>query len=215
MEKYDFNVVGSEIYNFVWDNFCDWYIEFSKFNMNNTTSSVLIKVLTDILKMLHPFMPYVTEEIYLMLPIHDESIMISSYPVENKDFAFATDLDYIIDIIKNVRKIKQEKQIGKDFYLVYSSDYVTSNLDILKKMLKLENIVKDSEFKNNAFASVNFNVKTDVFTIYYEKVNSKEELEKLELEKTKLESSIERRKKLLDNPNYVNRDKILKKKKLN
>ena len=150
-------------------------------------------------------MPYVTEEIYLMLPIHDESIMISSYPVENKDFDFTTDLDYIIDIIKNVRKIKQEKQIGKDFYLVYSSDSITSNLDILKKMLKLENIVKDSEFKNNDFASVNFNVKTDVFSIYYEKVNSKEELEKLELEKTKLESSIERRKKLLDNPNYVNK----------
>lgn len=205
MEKYDFNVVGSEIYNFVWDNFCDWYIEFAKFNMNKITSSVLIKVLTDILKMLHPFMPYVTEEIYLMLPIHDESIMISTYPSVNSDFNFTTELDYIIEIIKNVRKIKQENQLGKDYFLVYNSDIVTSNIDILKRMLKLENILKQDKFNQNALASINFNVKKDVFTIYYEKVNSKEELEKLILEKEKLENSINRRKNLLENVNYVNK----------
>ena len=81
MEKYDFNVVGAEIYSFVWDDFCDWYIELSKFNMNNTTQSILCYVLSDILKLLHPFMPYVTEEIYQKLPIKDsETIMLSKYP---------------------------------------------------------------------------------------------------------------------------------------
>lgn len=205
MEKYDFNVVGSEIYNFVWDNFCDWYIELSKFNMNNTTSSVLITVLTDILKMLHPFMPYVTEEIYLMLPIHDESIMISNYPSVNSEFAFTTDLDYIIEIIKNVRKIKQENQLGKDYFLVYDTNIVTSNIEILKSMLKLENIVTNDAFNNSDLASINFNVKKDVFTIYYRKTNAKEELEKLTIEKERLENSIKRRKTLLDNVNYVNK----------
>ena len=63
MEKYEFNIVGTELYNFIWNDFCDWYIELSKKNMNNTSKSVLLKVLTDILKLLHPFMPYVTEEI--------------------------------------------------------------------------------------------------------------------------------------------------------
>ncbi len=205
MEKYDFNVVGSEIYNFVWDNFCDWYIELSKFNMNNTTSSVLIKVLTDILKMLHPFMPYVTEEIYLKLPIHDESIMISNYPDYEEMYNFETNLDYIIDIIKNVRKIKQENNLGKDYYLVYDSGIVSSNIDILKKMLKLENIVTKESFVNNDLAFISFNIEKDVFTIYYEKINSAEEIDKLEKEKIRLENSIERRKKLLSNENYVNK----------
>ena len=94
MDKYEFNVVGSELYNFIWNDFCDWYIELSKFNMSDTTKSVLLKVLTDILKLIHPFMPYVTEEIYGILPIKDaESIMISSYPVYDKKLIFKTDLD--------------------------------------------------------------------------------------------------------------------------
>lgn len=153
-------------------------------------------------------MPYVTEEIYLMLPIHDESIMISSYPVKNKDFNFETDLDYIIDIIKNVRKIKQENQIGKDYYLIYTSEIINSNVDILKKMLKIDNILYKDDFINNDLASINFNVKTDVFTIYYVKSNSSEEIEKLNKDKINLENSIEKRKKLLANENYVSKAPI-------
>ncbi|MCI9434563.1 MAG: valine--tRNA ligase [Bacilli bacterium] len=205
MDSYDFNVVGTEIYNFVWDNFCDWYIELSKFNLNKTTSSVLIKVLTDILKMLHPFMPYVTEEIYLKLPIHDVSIMISNYPIYNSNFEFDTDLDYIIEVIKNVRKIKQENNLGKNYYLVYDSEIITNNLAIIKSMLKLENIILKTDFKLDNLASINFNVGKSVFTIYYEKNNSKEELEKFEKEKIRLIDSIERRKKLLSNSNYVSK----------
>lgn len=205
MESYDFNVVGTEIYNFVWDNFCDWYIELSKFNQNKTTSSVLIKVLTDILKMLHPFMPYVTEEIYLKLPIHEESIMISNYPDFNANFEFDTNLDYIIEVIKSVRKLKQENSLGKDYYLVYDDDIITNNISIIKTMLKLENVVLKSDFKLVDLASINFNVGKLVFSIYYEKNNSKDELEKLEKEKVRLENSIERRKKLLGNNNYISK----------
>jgi len=119
MEKYEFNVVGAELYSFIWDNFCDWYIELAKHNMNNTTKSVLLKVLTDILKLLHPFMPFVTEEIYSMLPIKEsESIMISSYPKYNKDFEFDASLDYTLELITKIRKIKLENSI-KEYNIYY------------------------------------------------------------------------------------------------
>ena len=79
MERYEFNIVGSELYSFIWNDFCDNYIEFAKFSLDDlTTKSVLLKVLTSILKMLHPFMPYVTDEIYNMLPIKEKNIMIST-----------------------------------------------------------------------------------------------------------------------------------------
>ena len=90
MDKFQFNNAGSTLYNFIWNNFCDNYIEMSKYSINDvTTKSVLNYLLTGILKMLHPFMPYVTEEIYSMLPIKEtESIMISSYPKYSKKYIF-------------------------------------------------------------------------------------------------------------------------------
>ena len=101
MDKYDFNIVGNTLYNFIWTDFCDKYIELSKFNQNNTTKSVLLKVLTSIIKMLHPFMPYVTEEIYQMLPIKDsESIMISTYPKYEKEYVFNKEEKEIENILE-------------------------------------------------------------------------------------------------------------------
>ena len=86
MNKYEFNNVGSTLYTFIWDDFCDNYIEMSKFtNESISTKSTLYYVLNGILKMLHPFMPYVTEEIYQKLPFKDsKSIMISNYPKYDK-----------------------------------------------------------------------------------------------------------------------------------
>ena len=107
MDKYEFNNVGSVLYSFIWDDFCDWYIELSKINMNNTTKSVLIKVLTSILKMLHPIMPYVTEEIYSMMPIKDaESIVISSYPEYAKEHVYVNDKEILDTIIKDIVSIR-------------------------------------------------------------------------------------------------------------
>lgn len=82
MESYEFNNAGGELYNFIWSDFCDSYIEMSKFSLDSvSTKSTLCYVISAILKMLHPFMPYVTDEIYSMLPIRDaENIMVSSYP---------------------------------------------------------------------------------------------------------------------------------------
>ena len=200
MDNYEFNVVGSELYSFIWDDFCDWYIELSKINMNTTTKSVLCHILTEILKMLHPFMPYVTEEIYQMLPIKDsETIMLSPYPVFKEELTFpeSTELDNIIEFIVKVRNIKQEHQIPKEAKVYFNGN----NSDIILKLLKVNN--------DNIIASSNeegISIKTNNYEIKYifDTSSSKElELDNLIKEKDKLISSIERRKKLLSNENYV------------
>ncbi len=198
MDKYEFNVVGSELYSFIWDSFCDWYIELSKHNMNYTTKSVLLKVLTDILKLIHPFMPFVTEEIYSMLPIKEkDSIMISSYPIYDKKFNFDVDLDYTLDLITKVRKVKLENSI-KEYYIYYIE---LNNIDIISNMLKLDetNFIKE---KVNLSEIV---IDKNVSLFYDGSSNEKKELEALEKERVRLESSIERREKLLSNENYVNK----------
>ncbi len=205
MEVYEFNVVGSELYSFIWNDFCDWYIELSKINMNDTTKSVLIKVLSSILKMLHPFMPFVTEEIYLQLPGHDETIMLSKYPQYNANEIFETNLDEIINLIKKIRTLKLENNIGNDYKLVFNSS-IPKEISIVSKMLKIddENILKNFENKNFENIKINFN--NEIINLYYDGSANKEVmLEKLEKEELRLTLSIERRKKLLSNENYVNK----------
>ena len=205
MEVYEFNVVGSELYSFIWNDFCDWYIELSKINMNDTTKSVLIKVLSSILKMLHPFMPFVTEEIYLQLPGHDETIMLSKYPQYNSNEIFETNLDEIINLIKKIRTLKLENNIGNDYKLVFNGS-IPKEISIVSKMLKIddENILKNFENKNFENIKINFN--NEIINLYYDGSTNKEVmLEKLEKEELRLTSSIERRKKLLSNENYVNK----------
>ncbi len=203
MEKYEFNVVGTEIYNFVWDDFCDWYIELSKINKNE---NVLLLVLTNILKMLHPFMPYVTDEIYDKLPLKDETIMLSSYPKYDEKLCFdeVKDMESIIELIKNIRKVKLENNIGKDFYLVYHNDIIKNNINIFEKMLKISNILDKEQFKNNNLKNIQIGFNGDNIEIYYDN-SSNEILEKENLikEKERLEKSIERRKNLLSNENYI------------
>ncbi len=201
MEKYEFNVVGSELYNFIWDDFCDWYIELSKIDMNNTTKSVLLYTLTQILKLLHPFTPYVTEEIYQMLPVHEESIMISKYPSYNKVFIDKDNsLDLLIELIKKIRKIKLENNI-KNYIIVTKSILVLDNTNIISKMCKCDSI-KDSY--EGPYLNIDVSLNDEVVSIYYDGTLSDYEKELLNKEKESLIKSIERREKLLSNPGYVN-----------
>ena len=200
MDNYEFNVVGSELYSFIWDDFCDWYIELSKINMNITTKSVLCHILTQILKMLHPFMPYVTEEIYQMLPIKDsETIMLSPYPVFKEELTFpeSTELDNIIEFIVKVRNIKQERQIPKEAKVCFNGN----NADIILKLLKVnnDNIISSSNEEGIGIKTNNYEIK-----YIFDTSSSKElEIDNLIKEKDKLINSIERRKKLLSNENYI------------
>ena len=200
MEKYEFNIVGSTLYSFIWNDFCDWYIELSKTDMTNQTKTVLIKVLKDILKMLHPFMPYVTEEIYTKLPNTEESIMLSKYPEYNKKQIFkeAEKLDSIIELIKKIRKIKLENNI-KEFTLKYTNETLKENEELINKMLKVKDIEKIS-------SQIEINFNGDIVKMCYDNSDNRAaEIEKLYIEKENLEKSIQRRTKLLENQNYVNK----------
>ena len=206
MEKYEFNVVGTELYSFIWNDFCDWYIELVKNDMNNTTKSVLLYVLTNILKLLHPFMPYVTEEIYLKLPQHEETIMLSSYPIYNENQIFENRLDEIIELITKIRKIKLEKNINKDYKIEYSSNLFKENINLISKILKvnLENIQEKVDNTNLSKEEINFD--NSIISIYYDgSLNKEKEIKELEKEKDKLQNSINRRTNLLNNENYVNK----------
>lgn len=202
MDKYEFNGVGTILYNFIWDDFCDWYIELSKANMSNTTKSVLLYNLECILKMLHPFMPYVTEEIYMMLPKHDESIMISKYPSYNKEQVFDVNFEVIIDLIVKIRKIKLENNLGKDFIVSYNSKLIKENVDIIRKLIKNEKILENYQ---SDLSKIEIPFEDSIVTIYYDGTLSESEIEKLKKDALNLTNSIKRRENLLNNENYVNK----------
>ena len=201
MEKYEFNLVGAELYSFIWEDFCSSYIEFAKFNLdNNTTKSVLYTVLDGILKMMHPFMPFVTEEIYQMLPIKNaESIMVSEYPKYDKKLVFADDkkeMDLVIEYIALFRNKKAENNIGSDFEVITDIDN-----ELILRMLKLtDKIVESSELSGTVEVTLD---KYKVTICYDDSASKGEEKAALEKEKESLENSIQRREKLLSNENYV------------
>ena len=208
MDKYDFNIVGNTLYNFIWTDFCDKYIELSKFNQNNTTKSVLLKVLTSIIKMLHPFMPYVTEEIYQMLPIKDsESIMISTYPKYEKEYVFnkeEKDIDNILEFITLFRNKKLELNIGSDFKVINNIEN-NDNLDLILNSLKIKDKLTEENTSNTVKVEYN-NLSLEI--VYDNTKNLEEEHTRLEQELTRLTNSIERRKKLLSNENYTSKAPI-------
>ena len=203
MEHYEFNIAGTELYSFIWNDFCDNYIEFAKFSLNDwTTKSVLLKVLTSILKMLHPFMPYVTDEIYDMLPIKEENIMISSYPVFNKKEIFKDSLEEInnkIEFIRLFRNIKLENKIGKDYFVSINND---SNYDLIFKVLK---ITDEKLVKNEKKTKVNVKYLNYDLDIYYSNVLSEFDKEQKMKQIESLKNSIKRRENLLANEGYLNK----------
>ncbi len=209
LDTYEFNVVGTEIYNFVWNDFCDWYIELAKTNMDDTKKTTLLYVLEQIVKLLHPFMPYVTEEIYQMLPNHEKSIMIASYPTYHEEQVFEgiEDLDLCIEIITKVRKARLENNIDKNYTFVYQHPFIKEHQTLLQKMLKLdENHMIDTDHFDSDLTSIAIAVGDISFELYYDgSQNEQEKKEQLEKEKTRLEVSITRRKKLLSNENYVSK----------
>jgi valyl-tRNA synthetase len=204
MDKYDFNIVGSTLYTFIWNDFCDKYIELSKFNQNNTTKSVLLKVLTSIIKMLHPFMPYVTEEIYQKLPFKEtESITISSYPKYNEKEIFTeetTKINNILEFITEFRNKKLELNIGADYKVINKiEDKETTNLII--NMLKLNDKLEETTTNTNLVVVKLNDLELDID--FDNSKNLEEELANLTKDKEKLLQSIDRRKKLLSNENYL------------
>ena len=203
MDSYDFHNVGNMLYKFIWEDFCDNYIELSKANMNDTTKSVLLDVLTTILKLLHPFMPYVTEEIYSILPFKDsESIVISTYPKYDSETVFndeAEEISKVIVDLREIRNLKATNNIKKSDLVMFNTK---SDLEyIYKSQLKItdELIVKEPL---EDYQSINYKSSLIDITYFFKNEVNKEELQE---NIKKLKDSIDRRKKLLSNENYVNK----------
>ena len=204
MDNYEFNLFNTETYSFIYDDFCSNYIEFSKFNSESkTTKSVLCYVLTGILKMLHPFMPFVTEEIYQMLPIKEtESIMISTYPEYNKEFIFKDEEKLVedqIDFIKKFRNIKTENNMTKDLKILFEESEYN---DLVIKVLRLNDNLVNEELDIKSYPVSSNNIKA---TIYFEKEETTEDIENKQKQIEDLKASIARREKLLSNENYVSK----------
>ena len=194
MDKYNFHNVGAELYKFIWEDFCDWYIELTKSNMTVTTKTILLDTLTDILKLLHPFMPYVTEEIYQMLPVKEqESIMISSYPKYSKKFVFEKEEEIVddqIEFIKTFRNVKAENNITKDMKVMFDTE---DDNELIVKMLKLQDNLVNEPLGIKAYKVFSNRIKAQIF---FEKIETEADIDQKESQIEQLKSSIARREKL-------------------
>lgn len=203
MDKYEFNNVGAEIHKFVWEDFCDNYIELSKTKTNETTKSVLYEVLLNILKLLHPFMPYVTEEIYQMLPIKvEESIMICEYPKYNEKDIYNDEehiVDKVIEDATGIRNMKLINKITKEAKILLNTQKDLE--DIYKTALK----IKDDQLIKEEIETEKYNYKSNYIDITFYQKGQEIDKKELEEEIERLTKSIEKRKKLLSNENYINK----------
>ena len=194
LDRYEFNNVGSELYRFIWDDFCDNYIELTKDKPN---LNVLFYTLDKIIKMLHPFMPYVTEEIYQSLPSADETIMLAEFPIYDEKHVFTNTEKYIDDLIQdltNVRNFKVINNIKKGALAV-----IEAKDEYKAKLAKLLNTEPIQELKDG----VTFVGKTFSVNFETEQVNNDELIKDLLKQKEVLAANIKRRTSLLANDGYV------------
>lgn len=148
LDKYELGIALEKIYTFMWDEFCDWYIEIVKprlYNKENksrrTAQYVLNKVLGDSLKLLHPFMPFITEEIYTKLYNEDESIMISEYPVYEEKLSYSQEeieeIKQVITEIRNVRanmNVHPSKKSKIIFVTTKYQEFIENSQEFIKKL---------------------------------------------------------------------------------
>ena len=214
-EKYDIGMAESELGDFFWGKFCDWYIELSKTDMQKEnkegTIATLNYVLTTLLKLLHPFIPFITEKIYLELPRHDESIVISKWPEKVANFeSDFNDMQEIMEVIKAVRNVRSEKNLADnkkiDLFLTVlnKKELFEEAKDYIKKLCIVNNLECTSEEYNGNSVSIIFN-NCKVFIPLDSIVDSKEEKEKIEKEIEKIKFEISRSEKMLANEGFVNK----------
>lgn len=213
-DKYDIGLAASELNDFFWTKFCDWYIEMSKctmtYELKEGTLATLNYVLTALLKMLHPFIPFVTEEIYQNLPMHDESIMISSFPEYTERYVFTKENDKVeavIDVIKNVRNLRASLNVADNvktplFVLKNQADDLGDTLlNVVQKLAmgKSLEIIEEAQENMQSVISTTLSV-----FIANDDIESKEkELARLTAELEKVEAELTRANGKLNNPGFV------------
>ena len=222
IDGFELGVFAQKIYDFIWNEFCDWYIEMVKprlYNENDKTKLAamytLNKVLADSLKLLHPIMPFITEEIYTKLYNNDESIMISKWPEYDNNLNYEKEIQAVEglkNIIIGIRNIRVQRNVhpSKKSKLIFvTSDLKETVKDSEPWLLKLgfgsEIQVKDNkeEIPQNAMAVLANGV--ELYMPFEELVDIVEEKERLQKEKERLQSEIQRATKMLSNPGFVNK----------
>ena len=161
IDNYELGIAANKVYEFAWDVFCDWYVELAKLRLNSgdkksadDCKQVLVYAYTCILKLLHPFMPYITEEIYSALPTSCESIMISEWPRYDEKFIFANEekmFEKNIDIIKAIRVIRAEKDVKPSKEIDISIETVepetfNAGISFIKKLAKASQVNVGASF---------------------------------------------------------------------
>ena len=221
MEKYEFGEAARTLYTFVWDDFASWYVEISKVDLasddeanKQMTKNVLVYVLKAIVKLLHPFIPFITEEIYLTLPHEEKSITIAKWPEVNKDFdddLAVESIDSLIEIITSVRneRAKANKAPKEPITIsIYAKDQKTlDTINLTSTYLtkftnpkELKFITEPLESKGNVVVVMKHS------TIYIpssDLVDINEVIKKLEADLLKLENELKRSKAMLSNEAFI------------
>lgn len=222
LNNYDLGVWTQKVYDFIWGEFCDWYIEMVKprlYDKENKTREAaqytLNKVLGDSLKLLHPIMPFITEEIYTKLYNNDESIMISSWPKYSEEFNFANEekqIEKIKQIIIGIRNIRTNMNVhpAKKSTLIFvtenDEEMIIDSQEFIKKLGFADKIIVQGNKNNipqNAMSVLSEEL--EVYLPFDELVDIEEEKKRLQGEKQKLEAEVERASKMLSNPGFVNK----------
>ena len=222
LENYDLGVAAQKIYDFIRNDFCDWYIEIVKprlFNKEDesryTVQFILNYVLSTSLKLLHPFMPFITEEIYSKLYHKPESIMMTEFPKYKEELdlkneeELATEIMNIITEIRNIRSkmnVHPSKKTKLIFVTTTAKDEIEKSEAFLEKLgfaNKIEIQATTENIPENAVAILSKNM--EVHIPFEELVDIEEEKKRLEGEKKRLESEVQRGEKMLSNPGFINK----------
>ena len=215
MEKYEFALVGNELYSFVWDDFCSWYVEMSKASLNSDDAKVrkgaestLLVMLNAIVRLLHPFMPFVTEEIYLTMPHALESINLETWPSKIGGVA-TTDMEgmeRLISVIQKIREVKVTNDLKPSAPLTcmikdLDGNVVSRNENLAAMLLRMAK----TEWKETLDGDLTVET-VHGGTLYIpssELSDPEEEMKKLQAEKARLEGELKRSENILNNKGFL------------
>ena len=224
MDRYELGVAAQKIYDFIWDDFCDWYIEFTKARLQGENAQakeqaqqVLCYVLTETLKLLHPFMPFITEEIWQALPhAEGEFLMLQKWPEHRADLAFPGEekaIDLIIDATRAVRTKRAELNVppSKKAHLTIAtleSEVFTQGIPLLKRLAYASEVTVVSPDAAPEGAKGQIDVVTHVARIFMplaELVDLEQEKKRVEKELTQRKNELAGLEARLGNPNFVSK----------
>ena len=226
LDKFELGIALSKIYDFIWDEFCDWYIELSKYAIYHADENpksanaalwTLKKVLGDALKLLHPYMPFVTEEIYSKLVPEEESLMMSSWPVYEEKWNDAENeniLNHYKEIVRGVRNVRSEMNVPNSrkatIYVVCEDEKLSAGLAVLKESAMMMASAGDFivQADKSGIADDAVSVVVPDATVYVpleELIDFEQEKERLTKEETRLNKEIARSNGMLNNEKFVSK----------